>query len=207
MENLSGHKSSLIDKAVEVLNCGGVIVYPTDTLYGIGSDATNADAVKKVFEIKGRDFRKPLLVAVADVETAKKIVFWNKYADILAKKFLPGPLTLVLKKKIKLPEELTCGSERIGVRIPNNSVTLKILKKFGKPITTTSANISGEENITDLKKLSKEIKEKVDLIVPGRCKYKKPSTVIDLTERVKILRVGVISEIEIKRAISQAGVP
>jgi L-threonylcarbamoyladenylate synthase len=191
-----------LKEAVGVLNSGGVVVYPTETVYGLGVDATNEEAVEKIFKIKERERGKPVSIAVGSVKEAKKYCEWNELAEKIAKKFLPGPLTIILKRKDCLVEELN-PDEKVRIRIPDHSFVLKLLKEFGKPITATSANLSGGENPTDVKIAIEQIGDKVDLILDdGECKYKKSSTVIDLSDELKIYRVGVISEEDIRKVIS-----
>jgi L-threonylcarbamoyladenylate synthase len=179
-----------LKEAVKVLKRGGVIIYPTDTLYGLGADATSIKAKKNIYKIKGRNFHKPLSICVADLKHAKNFVEFNNFSSRLAKKFLPGPLTLVLpqKKEIKYISQ----KGKIAVRIPDNSFTLKLLKKFGKPITATSANLSREKDPAKLSDINNKMKSQCDLIIDsGNCKFKKPSTVFDV-ESKKILREGAV---------------
>jgi len=194
--------SKIIDRAAKIIKNGGVIVYPTETLYGLGVDATNAQAINRVYKIKGRDYKKPLSVAVLNVKEAKKIVHWNKYAEILSRRFMPGPLTIILKTKRKFPKKLTAGRNKIGIRIPNHSVALELIKGVKIPITSTSANVSGTKEPINYQRVKKDMKNKVDLIIPCRVKYGKPSTVVDLTKRPKVLRIGVIDKELIEDALA-----
>lgn len=181
-----------LKEAVKVLKRGGVIIYPTDTLYGLGADATSSKAKKKIYKIKGRNFHKPLSICVADLNQAKKFVKFDSLSLQITKKFLPGPLTLVLpqKKEIKYVSQ----KGKIAVRIPDNTFTLKLLKRFGKPITATSANLSGEKDPAKLSDINNKVKSQCDLIIDGgNFKFKKPSTVFDV-ESKKILREGAVSK-------------
>lgn len=193
--------AKVIDNAVKIIKSGGVVVYPTETVYGLGADATNSRAIKKVYDVKGRNYNKPLSVAVSNVKEAKKIVYWNKYAEKLSEEFMPGPLTIILKIKKSFPKKLTAGKKKIGIRIPSHPVALELLKKLKKPITATSANVSGTKPQNDYVKMKNSMKDKVDLIIPCVVKYGKPSTVVDLTGKPKILRVGVIPKKEIMKII------
>jgi len=182
-----------IDSAVNIIKNGGVVVYPTDTLYGLGSNALDKRAVKRVFEIKGRKFNKPVSIAFSSFEQAKKYVKFNYTALKLAKKFLPGPLTLILPLKKKLPKNLTQGKNEIGIRIPDNKIALELIKKSGVPITATSANLSGGRDPATAKEAIKQIGNKVDLILDaGRCKYNKGSTIVKIVDGIEIIREGVI---------------
>ena len=163
-----------VEKAAEIIKKGGVVVYPTDTVYGLGANALDEKAVKKVFEMKNRDFKKPISVIVKDLEMAKKVANFSKDTEKILKKILPGPVTVILYKKKILPEILTGGSNKVGLRIPDCKFTKALMEKLDFPITTTSANISG-----------KPIKGK-------------SSTVIDLTgSKPKILRAGPVTKKEL----------
>jgi len=194
--------SKIIDRAVKIIKNEGVIVYPTETVFGLGADATNAKAVGKVYNIKGRDYKKPISIAVSNVKEAKRLVYWNKYAEVLSKKFMPGPLTIILKTKKPFPKKLVAGKNKIGIRIPDHKVALEIIKRVRKPITATSANISGDEEPVDYSKVKNSMKNKVDLIIPCSIKYGKPSTVVDLTKKPKVLRIGIIDKDLIEDAIA-----
>jgi len=185
-----------LNEAVRVLKNGGIVIYPTDTLYGLGADATKENAIKKVYKIKGREFKKPLSICVADLKQAKRFVKFDNYSLKIAKKFLPGPLTMVLPAKKRM--KYISKEGKIAIRIPDNSFTLKLLKKFGKPITATSANVTGMKNPVRLADIDYEVKKKCDLIIDrGTCKYKKPSTVIDMGSG-KIIREGVITRKQLR---------
>lgn len=190
-----------IKRAAQIIKSGGVVVYPTDTLYGMGCNALSVRAVKKVFKAKQRRADKPLPIAVDSVRMMKKYAVVDSKAEALARKFLPGALTIVLKKK-KLPNILTAGSDTVGVRIPANEVALKLIKRAGVPITATSANVSEEippvsaDEVLDFKG--------IDLILDaGKLGARAPSTVLDLTGRPKILRKGKIKKDEIERVIGE----
>lgn len=197
-------KQEEIKHAAEIIKSGGLVIYPTDTVYGLGADAFNRQAVLRVFEAKRRKLGKPISIAVASMEKAREIVEWNDSADVVAKKFLPGPLTIVLKKKANFPDELTGDKDKIGVRIPGHEVALKLIKLADRPITTTSANIAGRPNPRTAKEAIEQIGNKVEFVLDaGECKIGEPSTVVDLTEgKVKILRAGAISKKEIEEVLS-----
>jgi L-threonylcarbamoyladenylate synthase len=182
-----------IEKAVKIIKSGGVVIYPTETLYGLGANALDNRAVRKVFEIKGRDFRKPVSIAFSNLRDAKKYVKFDSISLKLAKKFLPGPLTLILPLKKKLPKSLTQEKNEIGIRIPNNKTALEIIKRSGVPLTATSANLSGGKDPITAKEAIKQIGKKVDLVLDaGKCKYRKGSTVVKIIDGIEIIREGVI---------------
>ena len=181
----------VVDSAVEILKNNGLIVYPTDTLYGIGGNPFNEDVIKKIFTIKKRP-NVPISVAVSNIDMIKKIAELNSAAVRICEKFMPGPVTVVLLKKKNVPPLLTAGSEKIGVRIPDNKIALRIINRFG-PITCTSANIHKGKNPVDIETAKKQLDDNIQLYIDdGKCKYSKPSTVVDVSDgKIKILRKGV----------------
>ena len=221
MEVLNLKKQSVtacVKDAVTELQAGGVIIYPTDTLYGLGADALSDKAVGKVYKIKGRDERKPVHAIVADMKMMEKYAEVPDMARMLAKEFLPGPLTLILKKKAGIKTGIAKGITKIGFRIPDNPFCLALAKKFGKPITTTSANRSGRKTELTVGAILKQlgadnsysnvlknirIRKKVPigligLVVdagdpPAGGAERQPSTVVDLSGKEPvILREGAI---------------
>jgi len=196
-----------IEQAVKILKAGGVVVYPTDTAYGLAVDATSLSAVKKLYRLKGRNFRKPIHVIVPNTAWLKKIVKLNKPALKLMNKFLPGPLTLVLPLKTKGESFriLSAGTKSLGIRMPNHSLCIQLVKKLGRPITTTSANLAGGPNCystTEVKKQFAKSKYQPDFYLDGaKLKKTKPSTVVSLVGHVRILRLGPISETQIKNVL------
>ncbi|MEK9130147.1 MAG: L-threonylcarbamoyladenylate synthase [Patescibacteria group bacterium] len=191
-------QNNIIQKAINVLKNGGIIIYPTDTCYGMGVDATNKKAIKKLIALKGRDFKKPISVIVKNLQMAQEIGVFNLQTKKLFKKYLPGPLTLVVKKKkniYQLPNILTAGKQKIGIRMPNNKMAIKIVKKFNKPITATSANISNKTECYSKQEILKQFGKKIqqiDLIIDiGKLSKNKPSTIVEVAEnKLKILRQG-----------------
>ena len=172
--------------AVKVLKNGGLVIYPTETLYGIGADATNPDAVKKLTEYKDRPFGKPYSVVVTDQQMAEEFVELNTSAKNLYKEFLPGPLTIISKGKHKVARGVESEEGTLGIRIPDYKLVIELVKKFGKPITATSANASYKKRpykVTDiLENISGRQKDLIDLIIDaGELPPNEPSTVIDTT--------------------------
>lgn len=182
------NKNSLnqIEKAILVLKSGGVIAYPTDTVCGIGCDVFNQKAVARLFKIKGRGFDKPLSIACSNIQMIREIANISKTDEQIISNFLPGPYTFLLKKKKNISDLITAGNELVGVRIPDDQIILEIINKFGRPIITTSANISGYDDVFECDKITLN----VDFKVLGDCKHKRSSTVYDLVNK-KILRSGV----------------
>ncbi len=197
-----------IAKISNALKLGQVVLFPTETVYTFAVDATREDCVKKVYELKGRDFSKPLHVVVDSLKTAEKYVDINPEAIKLSEKFLPGPLTLVLPKKPGvLPDMLTSNLPTLGIRMPNLKICLDLAKKFGKPYTTTSANISGGANtysINDvLNQFDSEKLKMIDLVIDiGPLSNLLPSTLIDLTiTPPQILREGPVTRSDIEQEL------
>ncbi|MBU0591694.1 threonylcarbamoyl-AMP synthase [Candidatus Micrarchaeota archaeon] len=178
---------SAVDIAKETLKSGGIIVYPTDTLYGIGCDATSEEAVRKVHTIKGTWMHKPLSVMVSDFSMIEYYCDTWAWEDMIIRKYLPGPHTFILKKKREIAAS---ESDKLGVRMPDLEFCLELCKRFGKPIVTTSANATDKESPFKIEDVNKEIIDSVSLVIDGGpTKYRKPSGIIDLVEK-KIIRKG-----------------
>jgi len=193
-EILKINNSKAVAKAVNVLSKGGIIIYPTETVYGIGVDATNDRAVKKVIAVKKRSPTKHIIVAVSDLRMAKRYAVVTRKAEVLTKTFMPGPLTLVVETKSR-------PVRKIRFRIPDNKFIRSVIRKLDKPITTTSANISGSENLYKIKDIINIFDGKVDMIIDaGNIPKRKPSTVFDVLEE-KVVREGPISEKKILDAL------
>ncbi|OGG41053.1 threonylcarbamoyl-AMP synthase [Candidatus Kaiserbacteria bacterium GWA2_50_9] len=194
--------ANCIAKAAATLQAGGVILYPTDTLYGLGADALSDEAVEKVRAIKGRENGKPIHAIFADLDSVGEYAEVNDFARMLAKRYLPGPLTLVLKKRKEIQAGIARDIDTIGVRIPQNKFCRALAREFGRPFTTTSANKSGkspEHSVKDIVKQLGRGAKKIDLAIDaGELPPSEPSTVIDLTgTRPIILREGAIAAGEI----------
>lgn len=193
-----------IERAAKVLETGGLIIYPTDTAYGLGANALNEKAVRKVYELKGRDFSKPTHVVVRDWKMIEELCLVNDAAKKLYDNFLPGPLTIILPKKKIVLYILTAGLKTLGIRIPNNLVTQSLSNLINFPYTTPSANKSGGKTPYSVDDVKKELDiSKIDLILDaGKLSEIKPSTIIDLTGKVpKILREGPITKEEIEKVV------
>jgi len=178
---------------VKSIKQGKVIVCPTDTVYGLIADATNEKAVKKLLKIKKRNARKPIPIFVKDLKTAKKLALINKQQEKFLKEVWPGKVTIVLKRKGKLPEVLFRNKKTIGLRIPDYKIISQLLLVINRPLTGTSANISGQPPSTKITEVTSRLKNQKfqpDLIIDaGNLPKSKPSIVLDLTTRPpKILR-------------------
>jgi L-threonylcarbamoyladenylate synthase len=184
----------ILFKAISALKSGGVIVYPTDTLYGLGADIYNDKAVKKVFNIKNRPFDMPLSVAVSCIEDLEKIAFVDINAKKIIEKLFPGKLTLILKKKKTVSNLVTGGLENIAIRIPDNPIALGILSDFG-PLTCTSANIHGKDTPTVINDICMQFKgADIDFYIDHGKLEGEPSTIVDLTVKKPIItREGAVN--------------
>lgn len=179
-----------IERATDVLRKGGLIVYPTDTLYAIGASISNETAVRKVYKIKKRPLNIYLPVAVGGVEQIESVAVMNDAAKKIAGKFMPGPITLILKKKEGISDIV--AKDKIAVRVPANPVALKISSVAGA-ITATSANIHGENAPSTVENAEKQLGDKVDIYIDGGKLKGIPSTIIDVSDgEIKVIREGAI---------------
>jgi L-threonylcarbamoyladenylate synthase len=186
---------SVLVAASEVVAQGGIIVYPTETLYGIGADATDPAAVRKVYAVKKRTDDKPVLVIVHSEEMLRRVVSRiPASAERLMKAFWPGPLTIVFLASEIIPQEITQSAGTVGVRIPSNIFCLKLVERCDRPLTSTSANISGEPVHRTIEQIQAALHEGVDLYIDaGPLPESKPSTVVSVVhDPPKLLREGVI---------------
>jgi len=190
-------------EAAEIIKAGGLVVFPTETVYGLGADALNPCAVARVYEVKRRPKDQPLSIAVAEVGAIKQFV--QKIPEVaqrLWQRFLPGPLTLILFKSEIIPDIVTGGNKKIGIRIPDHPVALSLIRLVARPITATSANLTGKPSPNEVTNIIGDIGDKVDLIIDaGPTKFGQESTILDLTDTPTILRIGAISRAEIEAII------
>lgn len=193
-----------IEKAALILRQGGLVAFPTETVYGLGADASNSTALKKIFAAKGRPADHPLIVHIADVSELKK---WAaevpRAAWLLAEKFWPGPLTMVLKRAPHVNDLISGGQDSIGLRVPAHPVAQRLLKAFGGGIAGPSANKFGRLSPTSAEHVRQELGSAVDLVLDGGdCEVGIESTIVDLTrETPAILRPGRISARQIGDAL------
>jgi len=187
-------------EAARIIIGGGVVVYPTETVYGLGANALDEQAVLRIFEIKRRPLDKPISIAISSLTMLDMVAEVRDEDRPLVERLLPGPVTLLLKKKNVVPDVLTGGSPLVGVRFPDHELAMKIIDAAG-PITSTSANKTGSSPPIRLEEVSKEIIKRVDGVVDGgKSLYGKPSTLLDLSNR-KVIREGAGLE-EVLKAIS-----
>ena len=185
-----------IKQVVNILKNGGVIVIPTDTVYGLACDALNIDAVDKIYKLKQRNYSKPMVVLVSDKDMLKKYTSSiNKLEEELINEYLPGPMTIVLKKSNLIHDIVSSNKDTIGIRIPNNKELIDIIKQLDKPIVATSCNISNEDVITNISILDESIKNNVDYIYDGGLINRASSTIVKVdNDKVVILRNGDLSK-------------
>ncbi len=197
----------VLDEAAKCISRGGILVYPTETLYGIGADATNRDAVRRVLAAKRRPDDKPILVIVHSTELLKRLVTEvPKAAEILMREFWPGPLTIVFKAAECAPAELTGSSKTIGIRIPSSKFCLELLSRCNCPLTSTSANVSGGQIRNTVADIRAELSDAVDMYIDaGVLPESRPSTVISVVHRkVELIREGTISFEHIQAIVADA---
>jgi L-threonylcarbamoyladenylate synthase len=192
--------------AVRVLKGGGVIVFPTETLYGLGADALNNAAVEKVFQLKGRDPRSPIPVLVADQEMLHTLVAQvPTTAQKLIDRYWPGPLTLVLPGQKNIPKPLCNPAGGVGVRISSQPIAMLLVNELGRPLTATSANPSGKEPARTLQEAKTYFAGRVELFVDGGALTSKSgSTVVEVMEdSIKIIREGELSASELRQVLGE----
>ncbi len=207
--NASKIDKNKIKKVAKALREGKVVVFPTETVYGVGANALSSDAVKKIFKAKSRPFDNPFIVHVAYASDAEKIVKKiPEKAEKLIRKFWPGPLTLIFEKKKIIPDEVTAGLKSVAVRMPSNKIAHKIIKESKTVVAAPSANVSGKPSSTRAKDVIDDLNSKVDIIVDGgNSEIGIESTVLDMTKEIPVLlRPGKISKEEIEKEIGQISI-
>lgn len=190
--NAQKPEASGLAHAVAVLRRGGVIIYPTDTIYGLGCDITNKKAVERILKLKGRDAKKPMSILCADLKHLSDYAIPTRSAYRIMKRLLPGPYTVVLFASRAVPKLLVTKQKTVGIRVPDHAVARALVKALGNPIITTSVNLAGAKPMDDPKKIAHEFGEKVDCIIDAGRVSGEPSTVLDLTsDEPVVLRPGV----------------
>ena len=179
---------TVISEAIKVLADGGVVLYPTDTVYGLGANIFDNSAVKRVFKIKQRSLLKPLSILISDVEAIDLVAKVSLSQKEVINNYLPGPYTFILKKNPVVPRVVTSGSSYVGVRVPDNDIARSLASIF--PITTTSANVSDDEMLSTPDEIIKQLDCDVDLVIDvGELKSKRASMIVDLSDNdIRIIR-------------------
>lgn len=189
-----------LNRTVQILKNGGIVIFPTETVYGIGASAYNEEAVRKIYEVKNRPDEKPLSIMVYGInEIEKYAVIQSDIERKIINNFMPGPITIVLKKKPGVFDYISSGKDTVGIRIPDNKIVLEILKQLKLPIVAPSANISGMPSGIDLNDILKDFDGKVDVCIDGgKAKIGEASTIVEvIDEKPVILRQGKITIDEI----------
>jgi len=187
--------SDALRRAAEAVAGGDLVVYPTETVYGLGGDALDPGAVERVFELKERDRSNPLSLGVESVDAALRYTEPSAFAVAFARAFLPGPVTVVVKRGDAVPDALTAGRDRVGIRVPDHDLARDLLAETG-PLTATSANVSGRGSVTHPDDLDDRIREGVALVVDGGETPGTESTVVDPEARTIHRRGAMAGAIE-----------
>ena len=194
----------MIEIAAELIKQGKIVVFPTETVYGIGTNGLDEKAVKKLYEVKQRPLKKPISLLVADMEMVNEIA--KDITEIeykIMEKFFPGPLTIILKKKDIVPDIVTSGQDTVGVRMPSGEIARKLVEMSGVPIAAPSANITGEPSGTNLQEIKKHFKGKADCFIDGGdSELGISSTIVQVVDgEIQILRQGIITLEQIEKEI------
>jgi L-threonylcarbamoyladenylate synthase len=202
----------VLARAAKLIAKGGVIVCPTDTGYAFSANALDSRAITKVFQLKGRSFSNPIHIAVGSIEEAENYAQVNESARYLAGHYLPGALTLVLKKKETIPSLLVAGLNTVGIRIPDNKVILQLVEKVGKPLTTTSANISGKPTPYAVEEIIAQLGDSIQnvalILDQGPLARRDLSTIVDLSvSPPQLIRQGRLSWLEIREVLNRIQKP
>lgn len=193
-----------LKEPAKMIKEGGIVIFRTETVYGIGTNGLNEKAVQQLYEVKQRPLNKPISLLVNSIDMIEEIA--KDITDIeyeLIKEFFPGPLTIILKKKDIVPNILTANQDTVGIRMPANKIALKLVDYAGVPIATPSANISGRPSGTNIKDIMEDFDGKVDYFVDGGpSKIGRASTIVKIEKGIpKILRKGAISEEQIRQIL------
>jgi tRNA threonylcarbamoyl adenosine modification protein (Sua5/YciO/YrdC/YwlC family) len=182
---------AFIEKVVEILKKGGVIAYPTDTVYGIGCDFTNKEAVERIYRIKNLSRHKPLSFICQDLKDISQYAQVSNTAYKIMKRLLPGPYTFILRGTKQVPRMLITHQRTVGIRVPQNEICLALVRELGSPIISTSASVNQDEVLSDPVEIDKKFGALLDLVIDGGILASDPSTIIDLTEDTpRVLREG-----------------
>ncbi len=195
------NSKEVLTKAAEIIKAGGLVAFPTETVYGLGADGLNSDAVKNIYKAKGRPSDNPLILHISKIDELNRLVkSVNNTAKALMQKFWPGPMTLVFKKSDIVPDVISGGLDTVAVRLPSNEIARELIAYSGTPIAAPSANTSGRPSPTKAEHVFEDLNGKIEMIIDGgSCNIGVESTVIDVTsETPVILRPGMVSFEDIK---------
>lgn len=193
-----------LKEPAKIIKDGGIVIFPTETVYGIGTNGFNEESIRKIYELKKRDFKKPISLLVSNMDMVKMVA--KDISDLeyaLMERFFPGPFTIILKKKNDVPDILTANGDTVGVRMPSGEIAKKLIEYANVPIATPSANISGKPSGTNINDIIKDFDGKVDCIIDsGESKLGVASTIVKVIDNVPhILREGSITKGEIEEVV------
>ena len=188
------------NKIINSLISGGILAFPTDTVFGLGC-IMDRKAIEKIYVVKGRSFDKPLPMMCSNLKMIEEVAYVSKKAKKIIDAFVPGPLTLIFKKKENVKDYITQGKNTIGIRVPDDEFILDLIDSLNMPLMVTSANNSGEPSLTKWKDVYGIMKGKIDGIVCEDARGEVSSTIIDVSDDIKILREGPISLAQIMEVI------
>jgi tRNA threonylcarbamoyl adenosine modification protein (Sua5/YciO/YrdC/YwlC family) len=188
--NKDNPQMRLIRKAVDILRDGGIIVYPTDTVYGLGCDLFNKRGIEKIYEIKHRNKKQPLSFICADLKDISQYAMVSNFAYKTMRRLLPGPYTFILEASRMVPKILLQKRNAVGIRVPDNEICLALVRELGNPIINTSAKLEQDEIVSDPSEIEKKMKQ-VDLVIDGGSLASEQSSVISLVDDIpQVLRAG-----------------
>ena len=202
---LAPEQLAIVRRGAEIIKSGGLVAFPTETVYGLGANALDADAVRRIYETKGRPSDNPLILHVSSIEMTEGLVELNWRARMLMEKFWPGPLSIVLPAKEVIPSRTRGGLPTAAVRMPDAAVALALIKFSNLPIAAPSANISGRPSPTDAETVRRDVGDKIPLVIDGgETRFGVESTVIDMTgEHAVLLRPGGLAKENIEAELGE----
>ena len=190
-----------MNEICDVIQKGGIVAFPTETVYGVGIHFDDEEALERLMEAKNRDYSKAITLMVADKKDISQYAYISPQAQKMIDQFMPGMITLIFKKKESVRDSMTNGKSTIGIRIPDSEFVLSLLKKVG-PMLVTSANLSQHSNTTSTHAVLNQLDGRIDLVVDGKTSDNIASTVVDVSQdEIKILRAGKITKEQIEEAI------
>lgn len=190
-----------MNEICDVIQKGGIVAFPTETVYGVGIHFDDEEALERLMEAKNRDYSKAITLMVADKKDISQYAYISPQAQKMIDQFMPGMITLIFKKKESIRDIMTNGKSTIGIRIPDSEFVLSLLKKVG-PMLVTSANLSQHSNTTSTQEVLNQLDGRIDLVVDGKTSDNIASTVVDVSQdEIKILRAGKITKEQIEEAI------
>ena len=202
---LAPEQLAIVRRGAEIIKSGGLVAFPTETVYGLGANALDADAVRRIYETKGRPSDNPLILHVSSIEMTEGLVELNWRARMLMEKFWPGPLSIVLPAKEVIPSRTRGGLPTAAVRMPDAAIALALIKFSNLPIAAPSANISGRPSPTDAETVRRDVGDKIPLVIDGgETRFGVESTVIDMTgEHAVLLRPGGLAKEDIEAELGE----